>query len=365
MITPSDVKNFHSIVSQFNSPEELFGDLKGNSKEEKFLSLNELYKDLIKKYHPDKFANSEPVIKYLAGQIAGILNELNSQAKGKIEKNTYGIINAVSLSEVSFEIKTKKRKYRVYEHFMEGEYSDLYHGEFDKSKGGTEKVCIKIIRDKNDNDLLRNEIGILKSIQHKSLPVYFDEFKSTSGENGLIMRFIKGHDFISILEKYPDGLDVQHACWILERLLSVLGFMHYNKIIHGNIEPGNIIVRPSDHNVFLIDFLFSIPDAHITDETYGCFTDNYSAPETHLKKKPIPSSDLYSLGKSILFLLGGDVENNIFPKSIDKRISSFIREFLDPDPIKRAKDAWQLWHRLSDLREQVFGARHQFLELEL
>lgn len=361
----SEIIEFHAKVSQINSPEDLFGELKGNSKNEKLNSLNEIYKDLIKKFHPDKFANSEAYTRYLTGEISGILNELNSQAKKKIEREIYGKEIAPSLFDVSFEIKTKLRAYRIFDHFMEGDYANLYRGEFTQSKSGIQQVCVKIIGDKADNDLLRNEIKILKSIQHKSLPVYFDEFRTTQGELGLVMRFIEGSDFISIREKYPTGLSAEHACWILNRLLSVLGYLHYNKVIHGNIEPGNIIVRPEDHNVFLIDFLFAIPSANNTNQTYGCFNESYSAPEVELKKKPIPGSDIYSLGKSILYLLGGNVDKNQFPPGVDKRISKFLLEFLEPSPLKRAKDAWTLWHRLSNLREEVFGARHQFLELEL
>jgi serine/threonine protein kinase len=364
-MNPNEIKQFHSKISQLNSPEELFGELKGISKEEQLQSLGEIYKDLIKKFHPDKYANSEEYIRYLSGQISGILNELNSLAKKKIEGQVYGKDISVPQSEVSFEIKTKLRTYRIFEHFMEADYSNLYNGEFDKPKGGKEKVCLKILRDKADNDLLRNEILILKSIQHKSLPVFFDECKTKTGEHGIIMRYIEGFDFISILEKYPKGLSVDHICWILERLLSVLGYLHYNKIIHGNIEPGNIIVRPEDHNVFLIDYLFSIPNANSTDDTYGCFNESYSAPEVQLKKKPIPSSDIYSLGKSILFLLGGNIDKNKFPQNVDPRILDFLLEFLESNPIKRPKDAWVLWHRLSNLREEVFGVRHQFLELEI
>ncbi|MBP7281763.1 MAG: protein kinase [Leptospiraceae bacterium] len=361
----NEIKQFHSRVSQILSPEELFGELNHPSKEENLHSLNEVYKDLIKKFHPDKFASEDEYTRYLAGQVSGILNELNARAKKKIEKDLYGKDISPSSEEVSFEIKTKSNTYKIFEHFMEADYANLYVGEFIKPVGGLEKVCIKIIKDSADNDLLRNEIKILKSIQHKSIPVFFDEFRTTSGELGLVERFIEGFDFISILEKYPKGLAVEHVCWILERLLSVLGYLHYNKIIHGNIEPGNIIVRPSDHNVFLIDYLFAIPNANTTTETYGCYNEIYSAPEVTLKKKPIPPSDIYSLGKSILFLLGGNVEKNKFPKKLDARLAEFFSEFLESSPIKRPKDAWVLWHRLSNLREEVFGARHQFLELEI
>lgn len=360
-----ELKDFHSKILQFSSPEELFGEASGNLTHEKLNSLNETYKDLIKTFHPDKYTKKDAFTRYLAGEISSILNGLYSEAKKRIEKEIYGKTNLTLDNNASFEIKTKLRTYRIYDQFLESDYADLYTGDFQNKNGNFEKVCVKIIRDKTDNDLLRNEIFILKSIQHKSIPVFIDQFRTSSGELGLIERFIEGSDGISIAEKYPNGLAVEHVCWILDRLLSVLGYLHYNKIIHGNIEPGNILVRPYDHNAFLIDYLFAIPNANTTSSTYNSFNETYSAPEVALKKKPIPSSDIYSLGKSMLFLLGGDVDNNDFPQVVDQRIADFLLEFLNPNPLKRARDAWELWHRLSDLREEVFGARHQFLELVL
>ncbi|HMV43080.1 MAG TPA: protein kinase [Leptospiraceae bacterium] len=360
-----ELKEFHSKIIQFSSPEELFGEIKDDLPQNKLISLNEIFKDLIKTFHPDKFNKKDAFTKYLAGEISSIINGLYAEAKKRIEKDIYGKTNLSVNTTASFEIKTKLRTYKIFEQFLEADYADLYMGEFINKNSNPEKICVKIMKDKADNDLLRNEIFILRSIQHKSIPVFIDQFRTTSGELGLIERFIEGSDLITIRDKFTDGIPVEHMCWILDRLLSVLGYLHYNKIIHGNIEPGNIIVRPSDHNVFLIDYLFSIPNANTTSNTYSCFNESYSAPEVALKKKPIPSSDLFSLGKSMLYLMGGDVETDAFPSNVDKRIQDFLLEFLNPNPIKRVRDAWQLWHRLSNLREEVFGARHQFLELIL
>jgi hypothetical protein len=71
---------------------------------------------------------------------------------------------------------------------------------------------------------------------------------------------------------------------------------------------------------------------------------------------------MYSLGKSMVYLLGGNIKTNELPKSVDKRIKDFLMKFLHINPIERTRDAWKSWHELSNLREKVFGTRHQFLE---
>ena len=38
-----------------------------------------------------------------------------------------------------------------------------------------------------------------------------------------------------------------------------------------------------------------------------------------------------------------------------------LSEFLIKNPDHRSDDAWALWHRLKELRKEVFGASSQFL----
>lgn len=80
---PDELAEFYSKVSQMNSPENLFGELSGNTKIETLQSLNEIYKELIKKFHPDKYSLADAYTRYLAGEISGIINDFNSQAKNK------------------------------------------------------------------------------------------------------------------------------------------------------------------------------------------------------------------------------------------------------------------------------------------
>jgi serine/threonine protein kinase len=182
----------------------------------------------------------------------------------------------------------------------------------------------------------------------------------------VLRRIVGGFDLVSVKSYYPSGLPQEHAVWILDRLLSVLGFMHINGVLHGSIEPSNIMIVPSNHNGLLLDMLLSVSRANEAGATYRGIN-QYTAPEIISKTllTPHPSSDMYSLGKTMLYLLGGDLNTKALPVGIDPRIKSFLDKFLDPDPYRRASDAWQSWHQLHHLREQVFGAANQFLTLKI
>ena len=362
----NDINAFHTQLCRYRTAEELFGPLEEETLEERLEELKRRYKEFQKKYHPDRHASGDALTRYLAGQIASAINEFHAIALERIKQGVYGKPErALEVVSVWFEIETRLRKYRVFEKMVQTDHADIYSAACDGDDGVPERVVIKIMRDTADNDLLLNEAGVLRLLQHKSLPTFIESFKTTDGEAALVTRAIDGYDLETVREKYPDGVPQEHMVWMLDRLLSVLGYLHINRVIHGNIEPGNIMVRPRDHNVYLIDYLFAVVDPGASRETIQGCTEGFAAPEVFQKKLPIPPMDIYALGKSMVFLLGGDIETNKIPSKVDKRIRDFLLRFLEPDPMKRTRNAWEAWHKLSELRLAVFGARNQFLEFTI
>lgn len=255
-------------------------------------------------------------------------------------------------------------KYELHSLIAKGTVCEVYKGI--SSRG--ENVCIKVPIDRADNVLLTNEAEILKRIEHKSMPILIDNFYDDNAKAINVLNNIEGIDLVSLKEKFPDGVPIQHVSWILDRLLSVVGYLHYANIIHGFIEPSNIIINPKNHNAILIDYSFAIADANTEDEKYKYFVEHYSAPEILQKAKPHPRTDIYSLGKVALFLLGGNIETGEFPSTMDdKEISSymfkmFISQLIQTDVNKRATDVWEEWHKLREIRDEFFD---KFVELNI
>ena len=85
--------------------------------------------------------------------------------------------------------------------------------------------------------------------------------------------------------------------------------------------------------------------------------DCYTAPEVNKDSTVLPSSDIYSIGKIAIELLGGNIYNNGMPVSVDAKVRDFIRKMVTTDLSVRPNDAWNLWSELVELRNEVFGTK--------
>ncbi len=339
-----DLKQFYNDVCHCKNPADIFTTLKSGKIKES--DLQKEYRSLMMQCHPDKFVGAEALIKHMAEEVSSVVNEMYSLAMSEITNGCKPSKSKPKENIVLFEIKTKSNLYTIHEHAFEGEYANLYTGTC-----GSEKVCVKVVHESSDNKFLMNEVKVMKRLTHKSLPVFLDMFKTSDRTMGVIMREIDGYDLTQVREKYKDGLSTRHVGWIFERLLSALGFMHINKVLHGNIEPSNLMVRPRDHNSFLVDFLFSLIEPMDSGNKIKVYSEEYSHEDIAKKVAPMPHHDLYSLGKCMIYLLGGDVENNRLPSGISMTLRKFILEFI----YGKVNDAWQKHAELRKLRKEVLG----------
>lgn len=264
-----------------------------------------------------------------------------------------------------FCITTKRAKYFFDQTFIEGDMSRIFFGYEDNDE--KTEVVLKLIGDISDNDLGQNEIKTLNHLfaeetapQLKHLPRLLDQFIDVkTGQLGLIMTQFEGYDLRTVRKHrlYENGISDQHMAWIWCRLLSVLGYAHKKGIIHGNVEPSHILIQPRNHNLCLIDWTGSI-----FNDGFKIFNEDFSAPEVAEKQIPTPAADLYSSGKCMLYLLGGDLKTNSIPNSVDVRMRQFLNYFLLPSPLQRAQDAWESYAQLENLRTEIWSEErfHEF-----
>ena len=269
-----------------------------------------------------------------------------------------------------FFIKTQKRDYIIQSTLATRDLATIYRGTATGVIGLEGQIVLKIVLDSADNDLAFNEIKVLKifqaqlSQQSKHLPVLLDSFKTTANQYGTILRYFDGYDLYSIREKYAAGLDPRHVAWILARTLSALGYVHSQDVIHGNIEPAHILVRPRDHNICLVDWSYACVNPLVAGDSFKVYNEPYSPPEVVEKKSPLPSSDIYSLGKTMIYLLGGDPKTNYIPGHVPGLFIQLLRAMVLPSPLQRPRDAWDLYQYLNETRFKIWGSNH-FLELKM
>lgn len=363
---PETLKQIRARFIKFEHPEQLFGNDLGSDPEAQKKMLKEAFNFLIKQFHPDRYQN-DPKNFPLVNDIARVIHQLRARADRKIENGTYGKAidpDAKPQKEICI-IGTSRRDYRIISLLVEGQYTEVYLGEYDDPENIVESirpVVFKITSDKSNNHLLDKEIDVLDSLHHHSLPVLVDHLTmpanhSDAGKKATFLRHIKGLDLYEVREKYPSGLETFHVCWIMERILGALSYLHSNLCIHGYITPDNILVWSEIHNAFLLDFSHSLFEPRPQDRL-KIIRPEFTAPEILAGKKPHPAADLYMLGKCMAFLLGAEEGTDRIPQTVDPRIRDFVSDFLVESPIDRMHDAGDAYHELSDLRLEVFGARH-------
>ncbi len=351
-------------------PEEIFGDLPTQDKDLQKEQLSAIYRQLAKHLHPDRYQVNSTEHK-MATEAFPLLSEAYERAKTRIDKEIYGSETPDEEDEVDFAIKTRKQEYHLRATVAEGDLAVLYRGDFIDEHDTLVKVIAKVIQETEDNDLAQNEIKTLRILlnpetrYNKFLPTFYDQFKTTDGQMGLILGYLEDcYDLYSVREKYKNGISEKHMVWIFKRLLTVLGFAHSKGVIHGNVEPAHIMIRPKDHNLYLIDWSYAAVNPFQTGDGFKVFNEDFSAPEVAERKKPIPASDLYSAGKCMIFILGGDVKTNAIPNNINEKLRRFIQYFVLPSPLQRAQDAWEMYEQLDKLIVELWGPK-QFLEFKM
>lgn len=336
------VEIYEKLIASIR-PIDFFGDVCDSD------ALNKLYKKYCKIVHPDLVSENE---KFYANESIVILNRLYDQGVKELSDGLYNVASSSEKYKKSnplFEIETGEKSYTFFEHVASGDIADVYKG---VSEGN---VCfIKIPYEAKDGDLIDNEFEILTKVRHQSLP-YVESKIIINGSKAIVSREVEGITCSELLKQYPNGVPAEHVMWMVERLLSVVGFLHYNCIVHGNITPDNIMINKKNHNVTLFGFSFAIQRANEETARYKFFNDYYSAPEIGKKIRVEPSTDIYSIGKIAILLMGGNVSNGGMPLNIDRRVRDFIRGMCKEDPICRSNDAWMLYSQLQELRTSVYG----------
>lgn len=152
----------------------------------------------------------------------------------------------------------------------------------------------------------QDEAAILEKLgqNHPQIPQLYDYF--SEGENFFfVQEWIEG---ITLSQKHQreGNLSEAEVEKILRELLPVLDYIHGRGIIHRDIKPDNIILRASDGKPVLIDFgIFKeVNNINGGNKTVPLGTPGYMASE-QAAGHPVPSSDLYSLGLTAIFLLTG------------------------------------------------------------
>lgn len=203
--------------------------------------------------------------------------------------------------------------------------------------------------------LFREEAKRLWNIGHVSLPTVKDYLELPDFGQLIVMSYVKGDGDIAEFVEKNGALDDESCCWILQRVLDALSYLHeYRKTVHCDIKPQNIILDVADHNATLVDFGLCVEGPDAMSRAKGG-TEFYMPPEFRLGLPPIPASDIYSLGMTAVAMTGGDVRNGALPPDMHPELRELIGRMIRRDPLARPQNARKLNCEITELRRRVFG----------
>lgn len=195
--------------------------------------------------------------------------------------------------------------------------------------GKGDRQVLKVLKKPSDKavELFKREARFLQNNQTPGIPkakagAYFEH---PDGENNslhcLVMEKIIGQNLKDYIQNRGRPiLDEVAKEWLVE-LSIILAEVHKQGILHRDIKPQNIIRQP-DGTLALIDF-GAVSDEALNDssgtETASVvgstetgtrvFTNAYAAPE-QIEGQALPQSDIYSLGKTFIYLLTNKEPND-------------------------------------------------------
>ena len=145
------------------------------------------------------------------------------------------------------------------------------------------------------------ELSVLERLgYHEQILQLWDHFEEND-EFYLVQEYVRGDNLGQKIAR--QNLSVSEIVPILTGALSVLRFIHQNRVIHRNLKPANLIIREEDNQVILTNFGILIDIKTLPSVTLEHSSDfdrlNYWSPE-QIAGRPTISSDLYALGMTII-----------------------------------------------------------------
>ncbi len=208
-----------------------------------------------------------------------------------------------------------------------------------------------------DYKQFRKEALILKSIRHPGIPIVYDIFAGTGGDDCfyLVMEFLSGDSLfthVSDMGHLSKAMTIRYGIQICH-LVQVLHSARPTPILYLDLQPKNLLV--CQDTIKLIDFDHSVhlDEAEGLTKRYG--TVGCAAPEQYSGDTLDVRTDIYAIGTVLYFMLTGTYPEcpPAMPRGIDYRLARVIRTCLKEEKEKRYPSVEALSKALELVQEQM------------
>lgn len=213
--------------------------------------------------------------------------------------------------------------------------------------------CVQ--KDKIPYEKLIKEAVFLKSLHHPAIPILHD-VEEDAQYFYLMEEYIEGESIKSMLHRKKQFSPQEIITYGIQ-ICEIIDYLHSQKpypIIHGDISPGNIMIK--DKQCYLLDFgnAVQITGKEVTGDVYG--TPEFLAPEQQKQRSCNVQVDIYAVC-ALLQALCLQKEKNFFSKSVkqgklERIICKGMRE-------EGYENIHELHNRLLELKGQPLTSGYQ------
>uniref|UniRef100_A0A8D7ZZ73 Myosin light chain kinase, smooth muscle n=2 Tax=Culex pipiens TaxID=7175 RepID=A0A8D7ZZ73_CULPI len=197
-----------------------------------------------------------------------------------------------------------KSKYELMEELGRGRFGVVYKArDIESNHVYAAKLikCIKMV----DKTKVREEIAIMKSLQHAKLLHLYECFEG-SRETVMIVEFISGGELFERVVADDFTLTEKDCVIFIRQICEGVQYMHNLRIVHLDLKPENIMCKTrSSHEIKIIDFGLAQRLSPDTSVRVLLGTAEFVPPEI-INYEPIGlQSDMWSIGVICYVLLSG------------------------------------------------------------
>ena len=218
----------------------------------------------------------------------------------------------------------------------------------------TIKIIDKTDETKNEEELVRYEIDILKFCHHKNIVHLIDYFETI--ENIIIiLNYIEGNTLGEYLKNNNFNFKESKIANIVLQIANGIKYLHKFGIIHRDLKPDNIMITQNNSEVKIMDFGLSKIASKEEKLVEGFGTLYYAAPEIIQNMPYNKEVDVWSLGVILYYMFTGcypfmgkeedEIEDKIINEPVEfkdgewevisDKVQDLIRKCLEKNPEER------------------------------
>ena len=205
-------------------------------------------------------------------------------------------------------------------------------------------VMLKILH--NPSPTIRKAVlEVRKKLKHSGIAEIYDFMELNKVRPCVAMEYLEGPSMAQRI-KEKGAIPADQWLQLALQVTGALAYAHDQGIAHGNITPSKLVMHKGE--IKIIDFCLSPFEQWPVPLTKNDLADIYFvAPEIIMGGAPQLTSDIYSLGKTLYYLLTAKIPHQMYQETMPNVIWPILRKATDLDPQVRHQNATQLLAELA------------------